>query len=347
MIQGTVDTLFTLQEAIDNDRAMRTTGVPLRMMWFCGGHGACLTGSGTPRHVERRVIAWLDRWLKNDRSSDVGSRFEWVADDDRWRSARRFPLRRLDSLQGRGSGVLPLSPQPSGALVLATPVQAGALDVPIEPADRPAEILGAPEVELTYRGNAQPAATHVYGQIVDQQRNIVVSNQATPIPVTLDGQRHRVTVPLAPIAAHATSGDRYRLQLVASTTLFYPQTSAGALTAERASVRLPIVGTGARADDRGRRTIEGTPGNDVIRCGSGDDVVDAGAGNDVVRCGSGDDTVFGGSGHDRLLGQSGADELVGGSGDDLLDGGSGDDSLTGGRGTDRLRGRGGRDTERE
>jgi ABC-2 type transport system ATP-binding protein len=345
MIQGTVDTLFTLQEAIDNERTMRTTGVPRRMMWFCGGHAACLTGSGTPRHVERRIIAWLDRWLKDDRSSGVGPRFEWVADDDRWRSASRFPLTRLDSLPGRGSGILPLSPQPSGALVLATPVQAGGLDVPIEPADRRAEILGAPEVELTYRGTAQPGTTHVYGQIVDEQRNIVVSNQATPIPVQLDGRPHRVALPLAPIAAHATSGDRYRLQIVASTTLFHPQMSAGTLRAERVNVRLPIVGAGAEARSGNGRAIEGTPGNDVIRCGSGNDRVDAGAGNDVVHCGSGADVVYGGSGDDRLYGESGNDRLEGGSGNDLLDGGSGDDSLAGGAGTDRLRGRGGRDTE--
>jgi hypothetical protein len=219
--------------------------------------------------------------------------------------------------------------------------------VPIEPADRPAEILGAPEVELTYRGTAQPAATHVYGQIVDQQRNIVVSNQATPLPVKLDGRRHRVVLPLAPIAAHASVGDRYRLQIVASTTLFYPQTSAGTLGAERVDVRLPVVGAGAEARPGSGRTIEGTPGNDTIRCGSGDDRVDAGGGNDVVICGSGDDVVFGGSGHDRLYGESGDDRLEGGSGDDLLDGGSGDDRLTGGPGADRLRGRGGRDAEVE
>ena len=216
--------------------------------------------------------------------------------------------------------------------------------MPIEAADRPAEVLGAPKVDLVYRGSAQPPKTHVYAQIVDEQRNIVVSNQATPIPVTLDGQRHRVAVRLAPIAAHARGGNRYRLQIVASTTLFYPQTSAGALTAERVDVRLPIVATQA-VGGPGGRTIEGTPGNDVIRCGSGNDRVDAGGGDDIVFCGSGNDVVFGGSGNDRIYGESGNDRLEGGSGNDLLDGGSGDDRLSGGPGADRLRGGGGRNTK--
>ena len=34
--QGTSDTLFTLQEAIDNYAAMKRNGVPLKMVWFCG-----------------------------------------------------------------------------------------------------------------------------------------------------------------------------------------------------------------------------------------------------------------------------------------------------------------------
>ena len=43
---GTVDTLFTLEEAIDNFRVLRSNGVPTRMMWFCGGHGICQHRAG-------------------------------------------------------------------------------------------------------------------------------------------------------------------------------------------------------------------------------------------------------------------------------------------------------------
>ena len=38
LIQGTVDTLFTLQEAVENYAALRANHVPLKMLWFCGGH---------------------------------------------------------------------------------------------------------------------------------------------------------------------------------------------------------------------------------------------------------------------------------------------------------------------
>ena len=43
--QGTADTLFTLKEAIRNYASLRSRGVPTKMLWFCGGHGVCLTGS--------------------------------------------------------------------------------------------------------------------------------------------------------------------------------------------------------------------------------------------------------------------------------------------------------------
>src|SRR4051812_715845 len=39
LIQGTVDTLFTPQEAIDNYKVLRRNGVPVKMLWFCGGAG--------------------------------------------------------------------------------------------------------------------------------------------------------------------------------------------------------------------------------------------------------------------------------------------------------------------
>jgi ABC-2 type transport system ATP-binding protein len=91
IVQGTVDTLFTLKEAMQNHAVLARNPVPLKMIWFCGGHGACLTGSGPAGYVERRTLAWFDRYLRRNRSVDTGPAFEWLADDASWRSAPRFP----------------------------------------------------------------------------------------------------------------------------------------------------------------------------------------------------------------------------------------------------------------
>src|SRR3954452_15889538 len=92
LVEGTADTLFTLHEAIENYAILRGNGVPAKMMWFCGGHGVCLTGSGPAGHIEAAVVAWLRRYLTGDASVDTGPRFEWLADDARWRSAPDYPL---------------------------------------------------------------------------------------------------------------------------------------------------------------------------------------------------------------------------------------------------------------
>ena len=41
LIQGTPDTLFTPSEAMRNYELLARNGIPLKMIWFCGGHGVC------------------------------------------------------------------------------------------------------------------------------------------------------------------------------------------------------------------------------------------------------------------------------------------------------------------
>ena len=87
-----------------------------------------------------------------------------------------------------------------------------------------------------------------------------------------------------------------------------------------------------------RKTIVGTPGDDVLEGtdghdriigASGDDVIFGRAGNDILNGNDGNDELHGGTGRDRLFGGSGNDFLEGGNDNDLdlLRGGSGDDIL--------------------
>lgn len=76
-------------------------------------------------------------------------------------------------------------------------------------------------------------------------------------------------------------------------------------------------------------TVDGGPGDDIVRPGGGNDLVNAGPGNDTAQ---------GAGGVDRLHGADGADSLDGGAGNDLLDGGTGPDTLTAGDGGDSLLG---------
>ena len=177
--QGTADTLFTLREAIKNYASLRSRGVPVKMLWFCGGHGVCLTGSGEAGHVERAVLNWLARYLKRNTSVQTGPRFEWLADDAVWRTAADYPLPRRGSLTAiTGQKTLPIAPtSPSGGLIAATPA-ANSVEVALPAASGRAHVIGEPTLKLTYSGTAVPGSTHVYAQLVDGSGR-VVGNQAT------------------------------------------------------------------------------------------------------------------------------------------------------------------------
>ena len=64
IVQGTVDTLFTLREGVTNYQVLKQHGVPTSMVWFCGGHGVCLTPAGDQALPLRATLDWLNRYVK-------------------------------------------------------------------------------------------------------------------------------------------------------------------------------------------------------------------------------------------------------------------------------------------
>jgi ABC-2 type transport system ATP-binding protein len=237
LVEGTADTLFTLHESIENYAILRANGVPAKLVWFCGGHGICLTGSGHAGHVESVVVAWLKRYLAGDASVDTGPRFEWLADDAKWRSGDDYPLPAGGPAVATGSGTLLLNPADA---VSGTPLAAGrapnAVNVPVTARQ---QLVGEPALTLTYSGTG--AGTHVFAQLVDETRGVVVGNQATPIPVTLDGKPHTITRPLEAIAS---AGGRYTLQIAGGTMLYGPVRGVAAIRFSAVKLVLPTVGTG-------------------------------------------------------------------------------------------------------
>ncbi|MEA2444900.1 MAG: type transport system ATP-binding protein, partial [Thermoleophilales bacterium] len=218
--------------------------------------------AGEAGRLQKAVIAWFDRYLKRDTGVDTGARFEWIADDAKWRTADRFPPRTIALLSGDGAGTLPLAPtSDSGQPQIAATPAANAVNVAISEPQNDVLVLGAPKLELTYTGNGASTAPrdHVYAQIVDTKAGRVIGNQATPIPVTLDGAEHTITRPLEPLAAAATAASRYQLQIVASTGVYGPQRASGAITFSRVHVDLPVIDN---------RVVAGPGGGARLRVGS-------------------------------------------------------------------------------
>jgi ABC-2 type transport system ATP-binding protein len=277
LLQGTADTLFPLDEAAANfdtvgDNPLRTAQikrkkkrrkrakrsaadiprVPVKMVWFCGGHGVCLTDPGPgAAYLDQRTLAWFDRYLRGKQDIDTGPKFAWIADDGQLRTSDAYPLKPAGQLTATGSGPLPITPgQGSGGLIFASPA-VNALNVSIPGPSSDANVVGAPHLDLDYQGSAVPQSTWVYAQFVNPRNGTVLGNQATPIPLTLDGQPHSISRDLELVAGRAPAGGGYTLQLTPSSSLFDMQRATGAVTFNGISVSLPlgdpVVGGGVQA----------------------------------------------------------------------------------------------------
>jgi ABC-2 type transport system ATP-binding protein len=261
IVQGTVDNLFTLDEGIENYRILRARGVPTAMVWFCGGHGVCLTNPGAATS-NNAVLTWLNRYVKQDTTAKTGARFTFIDQNGNRHTAADYPVPTGTPVTATGSGTLqyvatggsgPAHPAAGNSDPLAgvatsiTPAQApNAVDVKVDFAAA-ATVIGTPQLKLSYTGTA-PAGTRptrVFAQIVDDSTGIVLGNQVTPIEVTLDGKPHQLSVPLETVVYAATAGAHVTLQLVATTVAYAQPRLGGRVTFDSIRISLPIERTAA------------------------------------------------------------------------------------------------------
>ena len=243
LLQGTEDALFGLDEAIANHALLREAGAPLKMMWYCGGHGTCAS-PGDPQHVRRAGLAWLDRWLKLDASVQTGPAFEWIADGT-WRSAPGYPLPAAGTLDAAGSGSLTISAADSvgaGLLTFATPAVLNFVNAPFARPAAPVDVVGPPRLSLSYSGTAVPSRTFLYAQVVDAARSRVAGLQVTPIPVILDGRARTVQRPLESLSLRPGPDSDLRLQITPGTNAYDVQRATGGVRLTRIEASLPIAG---------------------------------------------------------------------------------------------------------
>jgi ABC-2 type transport system ATP-binding protein len=264
LVHGTVDTLFPPAEAVTNYEALRDAGTEVAMIWFCGGHGVCLTDGGDLDDVSDATFAWLDRHLKADPSVDTGPTVRVVDQDGTTWSADDLPVAPDEVLNASGSGSLALTdasvagpvtvPEDVGGLLAGlvapfTPAPADvALEIPVDPAASgglgavDGLALGAPRLTLGYSGTAPDGErpTRVFAQLVDDERDVVVGNQITPIPLVLDGELQTVEIDLEVIVQRVAPGRTLTLQLVATTPAFAPPRLDGEVTFGRIDLTVPV-----------------------------------------------------------------------------------------------------------
>ncbi len=213
-------------------------------------HGVCSTPLGPqPNIANDEAFTWMERWVKQDASVDTGPGFRWVSDTGALHYAEAWPVPQGDPVVGEGKGTLAVAPgDVSGALVVALPA-ANALTVPLKTTPGQ-QLLGEPQLDLTYSGTAADPDGVVYAQLIDEKRGLAIGNQVTPVRVTLDGAEHTLRVPLEAIAVDTTEGSTYSLQITGGSSLYFAARQPVALDVKTAKVTVPTVKTGASSTER-------------------------------------------------------------------------------------------------
>jgi ABC-2 type transport system ATP-binding protein len=259
IIQGTVDGLFTLDEAVANYTTLRTAGTEVAMLWYCGGHGICLTDEGDTELVAASALAWLDRHVRGDSTAAPVAGFAAVDQFGTVHTAVEWPAADTTPLVASGSGTLDLVETggsgpatasgaggfdiTAGVILAITPGRAtNAVEVVVPAPEAEAFVVGAPMLSLTYSGTvpAGDRPTAVFAQLVDDSTGIVLGNQVTPVPLVLDGTEHTLDIPLETVAHLLRPGSSLTLQLVATTVAYAQPQLGGSVTFSAISITLPV-----------------------------------------------------------------------------------------------------------
>src|SRR5215831_716479 len=241
LIQGENDSLFGLDQANANYRAIRRNGAPVNMVWFAGGHDG---GNQETVRVESLTTQWLRRWLAPghppagagtgqpgfavtrvlgfDPSSDQASLGIATAGSYPGLAGTRRTLVRLGGppqLAVSPAGGAPasisvfpgLGPLGPAGLTFDMPGQSAAFTS--APLSSPVQLTGSPTVRIRVSG--APDVT-LFAKIydVDQAGNATLPNQlVSPVRVTGAQAGRVVTIALPVIDHDFSAGHRLRLVL--------------------------------------------------------------------------------------------------------------------------------------
>ena len=249
IIQATTDTLFPPSQAADNWEALEAYGnVPLKMAWYCGGHGVCDPfESGPEDHVDRRIVKWFNRWVKGRKRARTGPGFEYLDQQGDWNRARSYPVpaaRTITSERGSGVVTTPGEPTAGGVIGLSATEGQTSLEVPLP--SFTGRLIGEPVVNMRVRvlGSGttdRPLHAPLFFQLVDKGTGAVLGNQTIPHVFGTDPEPQEVSFPIEGVSYDVAASDQLVLEINSNSSNYMIQRGGGVFDIEEVSVDLPVV----------------------------------------------------------------------------------------------------------
>jgi len=279
--QGTVDTLFNLNDAWNNYLLLKShdSDVPVKLIAFCGGHVSCPTGappsgagysdtasSSSPvgagqsagQFDENQTLAWFNHYLKGQGSNDgMPAKVVYQDQTGDYHALRTFPTvdrpgpASLVSAPVSGTLVDHNAPSGAGPVGVDTAVTDGATNagdpgqvtVPVFTASTDTPVVGIGRVTGNVTVNG--AATELFFRLVDQNTGDVVDLQTTPLRVDNLDQQNLGT------SAHAPASQPFSVDLPGvayklpkgDTLELQVSTSTDSFSANRGSAVIQLSGT--------------------------------------------------------------------------------------------------------
>lgn len=232
VMEGSVDTLFNLNEGSAIYEHVKATGAPAKFIAFCGGHVSC-PGNYAPlddrAHLDQAILTWFDRYLRGNTRTDTGAPVEYRTNEGVWREATSFDRPgqpATGAVTGSASGTVSstLVPTDGGSPITATPSRAGPGTLTKEIAHAtggPLEIVGIPTADLAVGGTGP--GMHLYIKLIDREAGVVLNLQETALRVeNLSATAQEFELDLVGLAYTLPEGHHLDLQIASTSSQSAP-----------------------------------------------------------------------------------------------------------------------------
>lgn len=248
VIQGTIDTLFTVTEGVNNflqvgdNTTADGTQVPVKLMLYNSGHtiGSSVPSGNARATADTAIISWFDRHLK-ELETDTGPLVEYQDNLGGWYSSDSWPVGDELTITGTASNLV-VTPAPSGGgdIVKGNPnSKETSARIPVLTADSDGtQIVGVPRLSGEATGLGEGA--FLFFKLVDADTNQVLSDQVTGLSVKLLDGPATFDIQLEGVSWSLPAGHDLVLE-ISTGSMMYSNYRAAALVNLDLELSVPVI----------------------------------------------------------------------------------------------------------